>query len=70
MRPQVAPLPHGQIPQRDTANTNAFEAHHLEAHLLAHAPDLALFALGQDEAKLLRILPLNQGRFEFLAIQT
>src|SRR3990167_1438086 len=49
VRAQVAPLPHGQVAQCDTAATDAFQAHHLQAHLLAHAANLALLALGQHE---------------------
>src|SRR3990167_690224 len=69
VRAQVAPLPHGQVAQCDTADTDAFQAHHLQAHLLAHAANLALLALGQHGGQLLGVLPFHLGGFQWLAVQ-
>jgi hypothetical protein len=65
MRYQIAPLPDGQVPQIDPANPHPLQACHVQADLLAHAPDLAFFALPQDKKQLLRVLPADlRGRSE------
>ena len=41
----------------------------MQAHLFAHAADLAFFAFGQHKAQLLGVLPLHLRRFERLVVQ-
>jgi len=57
------------MPQHDLADAHPFQAHHLQADLLAHAPDLALFPFVQHKAQLLRVLPFHLGVLERLPIQ-
>ena len=67
---QITPLPHGQSTQADAAHANSLEAHHLQTHLLAHAPNLTFLAFFENKAKLLWVLPFHLGRLQGLAIQT
>jgi len=60
----------GQISQHHIANPHPLQAHHLQANLLTHAADLALFAFGQHKAQLLGVLPVHFGAFQRLVVQT
>jgi hypothetical protein len=66
---KVAPLAYRQITQHDFADAHAFEAYHLQAHLFAHTPDLALFAFVQHKSQLLWVLPFHFGVFKGLTVQ-
>src|SRR6059058_4738360 len=69
VRPEIPPLPERQIAQRDPPDPHALEADRPQTHQLAHPPDLALLALGQHEAQLLRVLPVHLRRLERLPVQ-
>ena len=69
MRCQVAPLAERQVAQHHAADAHALQADDLQADQFAHAPDLALLALGQHKAQLLRVLPFDLGRQQGLPIQ-
>ena len=62
------PSPQGQMPQHDAAYADALEADDMQAHGLAHAANLAFFALGQHKAQLLAILPIDLRGFECLPV--
>ena len=55
--------------EHDVADADALEADHLEPDQLAHAADLALLALGEHEAQLLGVLPVDARPLERLAVE-
>jgi hypothetical protein len=55
--PQVPPLAYRQSSQRYIAAADSLQPGYEKAHQLAHAADLALAALAQDEAELVFVLP-------------
>src|SRR5690606_21008751 len=59
---QVAPLSLRQAAQHDATHANPLEPGDLQAHLLAHATNLTLLALTQNESKLILVLPIHFGR--------
>ena len=69
VRRQITPLPDRQMAQIDLADPHAFEPGDQQSHLLAHAPDLAFFALAQHKAQLLGVLPADLRRAQRLAVQ-
>ncbi len=69
VRREIPPLPQRQVTQHHLADTHPLEADDLEPDQLAHAPDLALLAFGQHHPQLLRVLPADLGRLEWLAVE-
>src|SRR4051794_24404200 len=69
VRREIAPLTGRQCAKRDTAHPNALEADDFESDQFAHAPNLALLAFPQHEAKLFTVLPAHLRGFERHAVE-
>ena len=69
VRPQVAPLTGRQVAQHHPADPHPFQSQHLQAHRLAHAPDLPLAAFAQHESQLVLVDPVDLGRAQRHAVE-
>jgi len=58
-----------QLAERDASGAHALQSGHRETDRLAHAPDLALLALAQNNTQLMLVLPRDARRLQLLAVE-
>lgn len=66
---QIAPLPRRQVAEAHAPDAYPLQSGDFQADQLAHAADLPLAAIAQDEAQLVGVLPPDPGRAQFLAVE-